>query len=173
MKKPRKEVNLELVLTMRFNMAKKAYHHVTRDLRCQIATLKSIGYTQRKIALETGLDQSTISREIARNSKDYRYSAPEADYACTNRRSKAVRVPKKLKGNLELKIRKCIEEDWSPEQISGRLKLEQEQVVVSHETIYVVKWDGLTPSSLDEHFSIIHTWITGKAHIVCMILNIT
>ncbi|GHT93289.1 hypothetical protein FACS1894122_08280 [Alphaproteobacteria bacterium] len=117
-------------------MAKKAYHHVTRDLRCQIATLKSIGYTQRKIALETGLDQSTISREIARNSKDYRYSAPEADSACTNRRSKAVRVPKKLKGNLELKIRKCIEEDWSPEQISGRLKLEQEHVVVSHETIY-------------------------------------
>ncbi|GHU15673.1 hypothetical protein FACS189449_13420 [Alphaproteobacteria bacterium] len=49
-------------------MAKKAYHHVTRDLRCQIAALKSIGFTQRKIAREIGVSQSTISREIARNS---------------------------------------------------------------------------------------------------------
>ncbi|GHT97772.1 IS30 family transposase [Alphaproteobacteria bacterium] len=117
-------------------MAKKAYHHVTRDLRCQIAALKSICLSQRKIAQEIGVSQSTISREIARNSNGCEYSAPEADSASANRRSKAARVPKKLKGNLGLKIRKCIEKDWSPEQISGRLKLEQGLAVVSHETIY-------------------------------------
>ncbi|GHU14828.1 hypothetical protein FACS189449_12030 [Alphaproteobacteria bacterium] len=36
----------------------------------------------------------------------------------------------------EAKIKKCIEKDWSPEQISGRLKLEQGLAVVGHETIY-------------------------------------
>ncbi|GHT95257.1 hypothetical protein FACS1894122_12620 [Alphaproteobacteria bacterium] len=41
-------------------MAKKAYHHVTRDLRCQIAALKSIGYTQRKIALEAHSETKCI-----------------------------------------------------------------------------------------------------------------
>ncbi|GHU14516.1 hypothetical protein FACS189449_11310 [Alphaproteobacteria bacterium] len=113
-------------------MAKKAYHHVTRDLRCQIAALKSIEFTQHKIALETGLSQSTISREIARNSSGCKYSTKIADKKAIERRSLAVKVPKKPKGNLALKIRECIEKDWSPKQISGRLKLEEAPIVVSH-----------------------------------------
>jgi IS30 family transposase len=131
-------------------MARKAYHHVTHDLRCQIATLKSIGYTQRRIAQVTGVNQSTISREIARNSKNYSYSVPEADLACTKRRSKAGRVSKKLKGDLKLCVLKHLKEDWSPEQISGRLKLEGK--FISHETIYrYVRADKAAGGSLFKH----------------------
>ena len=43
------------------------YHHVTRDIRCQIYVLKSIGQSLGQIALSVGRDKSTISREISRN----------------------------------------------------------------------------------------------------------
>ncbi|GHU14624.1 hypothetical protein FACS189449_11570 [Alphaproteobacteria bacterium] len=117
-------------------MAPKGYHHVTRDIRSQIQVLKSSNLSQRKIAEKAGISQSAVSREIARNSSGCEYSTKIADKKAIERRSLAVNVPKKPKGNLELKIRECIEKDWSPEQISGRLKLEQEPMVVSHETIY-------------------------------------
>ncbi|GHT93814.1 IS30 family transposase [Alphaproteobacteria bacterium] len=117
-------------------MAKKGYHHMTLEIRSQIQVLKSMGLSQRKIAEKIGISQSAVSREIARNSKGCEYAAKIADKKAIERRSSAVNVPKKLKGNLELKIRECIEKDWSPEQISGRLKLEQGRAVVSHETIY-------------------------------------
>jgi IS30 family transposase len=117
-------------------MAKKGYHHVTRDQRCQIQVLKSSHLSQREIAEKVGISQSAVSREIARNSMYYAYFAPGADEKAIRRRSLAARVPKKLKSNLELKIREYIEQDWSPEQISGRLKLEQSKDVISHETIY-------------------------------------
>ena len=54
------------------------YHHVTRDIKCQIFALKSIGQSLGKIALAVGRNKSTISREISRNSTsfvDTRHSA--------------------------------------------------------------------------------------------------
>ncbi|GHU11401.1 hypothetical protein FACS189449_02770 [Alphaproteobacteria bacterium] len=103
-------------------MAQKGYHHVTRDIRSQIQVLKSSNLSQRKIAEKVGISQSAVSREIAKNSSGCEYSTKIADKKAIERRSLAVNVPKKPKGNLELKIRECTEKDWSPEQISGRLK---------------------------------------------------
>ena len=42
----------------------KGYSHVTRDIRCQIYALKSIGISLQNIAKQVGKDVSTISREI-------------------------------------------------------------------------------------------------------------
>lgn len=116
----------------------KGYHHMTRDLRCQIYALKTIGLSIRKIGFELGVSASTISREINRNSggRGYRYS--QADRKARERRSMASRSPKKMTDSLKEAIDLKIKEDWSPEQIAGRFKLEGNPI--SHETIYRHIW---------------------------------
>jgi IS30 family transposase len=54
-------------------MAKKSYHHVTRDQRSQIQVLKSTGESQQQIANHLGINQSSISRELSRNSLNNQY----------------------------------------------------------------------------------------------------
>ena len=114
------------------------YHHVTRDIRCQIYALKSTGLSLRKIAVSVGKDVSSISREISRNTGGRGYRFNQADNKAIERRSEASHAPKKLRDELKEIIRERLLEDWSPEQISGRLKLEDK--AISHETIYQYVW---------------------------------
>ena len=53
----------------------KAYQHLTRDQRCQIYALKKRGLTQMVIAMDIGVSQATISRELSRNKglRGYRF----------------------------------------------------------------------------------------------------
>lgn len=117
----------------------KGYKHVTRDIRCQLDTLKVTGLSLRAIAKQTGKNVSTISREIARNSGKRGYRFNQADRLSCERRSNASKVKKKLTADLVIKINACLIKDWSPDQTSGRLKLEG--VFVSHESIYRHIWD--------------------------------
>jgi IS30 family transposase len=39
-------------------------------------------------------------------------------------RSSGSKIPKKVKGDLRLRILACLKDDWSPEQIAGRLNLQ-------------------------------------------------
>jgi IS30 family transposase len=114
------------------------YSHVTRDIRCQIYALKSTGISLRNIAKQLGKNVSTISREIARNTGQRGYRFNQADNAAIERRSQASKTPKKLTDDLVDKIKVKLLEDWSPEQISGRFKLEG--VPISHESIYRLIW---------------------------------
>jgi IS30 family transposase len=115
-------------------MAKKGYHHMTREQRCQIQELMSTGMSLRTMSQRVGLHASTISREIARNSEDYGYNFAVADENSKKRRTAASKIPKKMKGRLEELVLKRLWYDWSPEQISGRLKLFG--IFISHESIY-------------------------------------
>ena len=114
------------------------YHHMTREIRCQIYALKSMGQSAGKIALVVGRDKSTISRELSRNTGKRGYRFNQADEKATARRSAASKAPKKLTEAMQGIIREKLLEDWSPEQISGRLSLEGK--VISHETIYQFVW---------------------------------
>ncbi|WP_139015434.1 helix-turn-helix domain-containing protein, partial [Pseudoalteromonas sp. TB64] len=51
------------------------YKQLTYAQRCQIAVLKKSGFTQQTIAELTNLSQSTISRELSRNTgkRGYRH----------------------------------------------------------------------------------------------------
>lgn len=129
----------------------QGYHHVTRDIRSQIYALKAIGTSLRKIAVIVGRDASTISREIKSNTggKGYRYK--QADAKAIERRANASRTPKKLTAALVTIIVEKLHEQWSPEQISGRLKAEG-IASVSHETIYQLVWnDKRNGGSLYQH----------------------
>lgn len=126
------------------------YHHVTRDIRCQIFALKSIGQSLGKIALAVGRNKSTISREISRNAGVRGYLFKQADEKATARRKKASQIPKKLTDDMKDTIKERLLMDWSPEQISGRLKLEGK--FISYETIYqYVRRDKCAGGKLYKH----------------------
>jgi len=85
-----------------------------------------------------GRSPATISREIKRNkSLKGIYLATEADKQAKERKSKAhqkTRIPDEFtKQYIEDRI---IQDQWTPEQISGRLKIKYPEHYVSHETIY-------------------------------------
>ena len=114
------------------------YHHVTRDIRCQIYALKTTNTPLHKLADLVNRDVSTISREINRNTGGRGYRYKQADEKATERRVAASHAPKKLTPALIEIIEKYLLEDWSPDQISGRLRLEGQ--FISHETIYQHIW---------------------------------
>ena len=116
----------------------QGYHHVTHDIRSQIYLLKSIGMSLHKIAKRLGKHVSTISREIARNKTQDKYLYHQADLLACQRRNKASSTLKKLTPELITQITSRLLEDWSPEQIAGRLK--REGCLISHESIYRYVW---------------------------------
>ena len=117
----------------------KGYQHLTRDQRCQISVLKSRVFPQKDIAEAINVSQTTISNELKRNSDDTGvYEYHYADVQARIRRGKASRHPRKMTPELVLRIEKHLKEGWSPEQISGRLKLMG--INISHERIYQHVW---------------------------------
>lgn len=112
----------------------KGYHHVTREQRSQISALKAIATPNNKIARIIGLSASSICRELKRNTGKRGYRYKQADNMASDRRSRISQIPKKMTPELVDLIEEKLELDWSPEQISGRLKLEER--CISHESIY-------------------------------------
>jgi IS30 family transposase len=87
-----------------------------------------------QIAKAMGRSQSTISREIQRNTGRRGYRHKQANRLTDERH---VNKPKTVKLTDEIKylISACLQKDWSPEQISGRLHAD-EIISIHHETIY-------------------------------------
>jgi IS30 family transposase len=117
----------------------KGYDHLTYDKRCQIKVLLERGFLQKEIAEDLGVHQSTISREIARNSGGKGYRHKQAQEKMEERRRKKSDQRRKMNPSLSIFVEAKIRElQWSPDQISGRLKLQN--VFISHETIYKYIW---------------------------------
>ena len=112
----------------------KGYHHVTREQRSQISALKAIATPHNKIAQIIGVSPSSVCRELKRNTGKSGYRFKLADDKASGRRSRQSQLPKKMTAELVDLIKEKLVLDWSPEQISGRLKLEER--LISHESIY-------------------------------------
>lgn len=119
----------------------KGYHHLTYDQRCQIQTLKERGDSINKIAEALKVHRSSIYREIARNSKNDIYEYHQANKKATDRRHAASSQKTKMTPELIAIIKEKLKLQWSPEQISGRLKRFYGEKAVSHEMIYRYIWD--------------------------------
>src|SRR5215204_1146188 len=102
----------------------KHYNHLARDQRCQIYTLNTMGMSQRQIALQLNIEQSTISRELKRNRGGKGYRFQQADLLAIERRYAASSRPTCMTPDNIKIIEAKLREEWSPDQISGRLKLE-------------------------------------------------
>jgi IS30 family transposase len=116
----------------------KHYNHLTRDERCQIQAFKSIGMSSRAIAVRLKVDRTTISRELKRNQGKKGYRFQQADTLAAQRRRVASSRPTTMTPNNLKIIEEKLREGWSPDQISGRLKLSN--IYLSHESIYQYVW---------------------------------
>jgi len=110
------------------------YRHLTKEERYHIKAQNDAGKSTAKIAKKVGRDKSTISRELRRNKGGRGYRPKQAHRMARERwrrAEKAVKMTPELIAVVEGRLR----QKWSPEQISGRLKRE-DQPHVSHERIY-------------------------------------
>lgn len=108
------------------------YAQLTFGQRYQIKALLDIGTARYKIAEVLGVHKSTITREINRNSGKRGYRPKQAhEKALARKQEKSKpRISEKVWALVE----KTLREDWSPEQVSGKLKASG--ISVSHERIY-------------------------------------
>ena len=116
----------------------RTYQQLTYEQRCQISVLKKSNFSQREIASAIGTSQSTISRELARNTGKKGYRHKQAQETSDKRRADAVKPTKMTQEMISL-IESKIRLDWSPEQVSGWL-LEEHDKLISHESIYLHIW---------------------------------
>ena len=114
------------------------YQQLAYEQRCQISVLKKRGCTQREIAESVGVSQSTVSRELARNTGDRGYRHKQAQEKSSQRRKEACK-PSKMTLEMIAIIESKLRLEWSPEQVSGWLLYEQEELI-SHESIYLHVW---------------------------------
>lgn len=128
----------------------KSYTHFTLSERESLQLFLQQGISQSEIARRLGKHKSSISREIKRNKskKKDRYNAWHATTLYIHRRKSCVRKYKiKEDSALYEFILKGLEQFWSPEQISGRGKLEGFNI--SYSTIYLAikrgVFEGVTP----------------------------
>ena len=117
---------------------KRQYQQLTYEQRCQIYSYLKIGMSQRSIAKILNVNQSTISRELSRNSGERGYRFKQAQRKYIDRRSAACK-PTKMTPAMIILINRKLRLEWSPEQISGWMKLKHGKSV-SHESIYLHIW---------------------------------
>lgn len=72
----------------------KHYKQLTYEQRCQIEAYKKSGFTQAEIAAAIGVSQSTISRELARNTGQRGYRYNQAQRLADARRERTRRATK-------------------------------------------------------------------------------
>lgn len=125
------------------------YSQLTRGQRYQIKVLMKAGHNQTQIALLVGCHKSTISRELRRNRGRKGYRPYQADEFAYDRQCEAYRS--RIAWQTWQLVERLLRQDWSPEQIAGRLKLEQ-QPTVSPEWIYLYVYaDKRRGGTLHQH----------------------
>lgn len=131
----------------------REYKHLKEGQRQKLCRLRLRGESMAACARALGVDKSTVSRELKRNSAEVAlgvYLPDRAENLYRGRR-KACRPHMKLDDPVfRKKIMVMIQRGWSPELIAGRLHREYGHTVISHETLYdfiyeseIGKRDGL------------------------------
>ena len=95
--------------------------------------LKKAEYSQAEIAELLARDKSTISRELRRNRGQKGYRPQQAHNLVLQRRYD--KAQPRIGNQVWQLVEVLIREEWSPEQIVGRVEMEQ-GVSISHEWIY-------------------------------------
>ena len=110
------------------------YKHLTREQRYYIECSRKRGISRKQIAQDVGVDPTTIGRELKRNEGERGYRHQQAE------RNAQARAQSKHRRRISDGTWDIVD-DWlgkgfSPEAISGRMKLEGYDAV-SYESIYL------------------------------------
>ncbi|MDP0563575.1 MAG: helix-turn-helix domain-containing protein [Candidatus Endonucleobacter sp. (ex Gigantidas childressi)] len=98
------------------------YQQLAYEQRCQISALKKNGCSQRGIAEIIGASQSTVSRELARNTGERGYRHRQAQGQTDRLLTESVRASRmtpKMIALIESKLRV----EWSQSKILGQEKI--------------------------------------------------
>ena len=109
------------------------YQQLTQEQRYQIYALMKAGFNRTQIASEISVHKSTVSREMRRNRGRRGYRPQQAHELALTRQQH--RVVPRITPQTWQQVERLLARQWSPQQISGRLRLER-QPTVSHERIY-------------------------------------
>lgn len=111
-----------------------SYTHLSSHERYQIGPLLVAGHSLREIGALLGRAPSTISRELRRNQGVVGYRPPQAHDRATCR-AIASRSRPRITLRQWREIARLLEQEWSPQQISRRCRLDG-TLAISHEWIY-------------------------------------
>ncbi len=109
------------------------YQQLTQEQRYQIYALMKAGFNHTQIASEIGVHKATVSRERHRNCGQRGYRPLQAQELAVARLQ--LRAKPRIEPQTWRQVELLLAKQWSPEQISGRLRLWR-QPTVSHERIY-------------------------------------
>ncbi|MDQ7004862.1 MAG: IS30 family transposase [Ghiorsea sp.] len=110
------------------------YKQLNLQERHYIELERKKGTFQKDIASALGRSCSTLCRELSRNTGQRGYRHIQANNkAFTRHKDKPKAI--KLTNDIKTVISEYIEQDWSPEQVAGRLK-KDDVISIHHETIY-------------------------------------
>lgn len=127
------------------------YHHLTTEQRYTIDVLLHKGMSRKEICETIKISQSTLCRELKRNSGQRGYHYQQAQVKATDRQRRLRNYR-----NLTLEIRsfirvKMTQEQWSPGQIVGWLR-KHDKKSVCIETVYAyIRADKQNGGDLWEH----------------------
>lgn len=114
-----------------------SYTHLTEEERYQIDDMLREGFTQESIAKALRRSTSTLSRELNRNTGQRGWRPRQAQQKAVSRLETrgSSNVKRANEDAWEYAKQRLQEDQWSPEQIAGRLIFEGRKTI-SHETIY-------------------------------------
>ena len=128
----------------------RKYKQLAIEQRYQIYAFRKARMGLKGIAKEIGCSESTVSRELRRNKGKCGYRPDQAQKRAGDLK-KTARKKIKLTPELKAQIAALIQEDWSPEQVSGYLK-KKNIANISHESIYqLIAKDKLSGGLLYKH----------------------
>jgi transposase, IS30 family len=119
------------------------YRQLNAEERSALAALRTVGLSKAEIARQLGRHRSTVGRELRRNCAPYDegYRSARAHQRAHARRYRSRRNSHFEPAHWE-RIEELLQEEWSPEQVSGYLRRRGE-MTISHETIYRHVWRDL------------------------------
>ena len=127
------------------------YKQLTSEQRYTISVLLSKGLKKKEIAEAIGVSNSTITRELQRNSNKRGVYKWEIAQKQAEKRSKRTPGNRAISKAIWSSVKHyLVDEQWSPEQISGYLA--KDGIKISHETIYAwIREDKRNRGTLYKH----------------------
>ena len=127
------------------------YKQLTSEQRYTISVLLSKGLKKKGIAEAIGVSNSTITRELQRNSSKRGVYKWEIAQKQAEKRSKRTPGNRAISKAIWSSVKHyLVDEQWSPEQISGYLA--KDDIKISHETIYAwIREDKRNRGTLYKH----------------------
>ena len=127
----------------------KQHKKLSLEEREQISIFKASGKSLREIARLLGRSHSTLSRELKRNAipafKRKIYLPSKAHLIAWERKIDAGKKPRLKDQRIRDYVEQKIKLHWAPEQIAGRIPIDQQELKISHEAIYQYiyqeRWD--------------------------------